>query len=202
MRTALALGRGTLPEAEAKAILAQAKELPAGPIRDLFTGYLPQPPGERKLGTNPRPLSILSLTGNATRGQELYMTKTLNCTTCHKHGDAGQEVGPELTQIGTTRSREELLESLLLPSRRVDAKYQNYTVFAEDGRSVAGVLIQRDAKSTTVRDATGKDHIFTADNIVSLKPSRESLMPSGVLAELTPQQAADLLAYLKESTGR
>jgi putative heme-binding domain-containing protein len=129
----------------------------------------------------------------------VFLTATNKCVDCHKHGGQGKEIGPDLSTVGKDRSRDELLESLLLPSRRVEPKYQSYILKCEDGRAVTGVLVKRDAKETVLRDATNKEHTFAAKDIDQFTPARESLMPSGTLADLTPQQAADLLEFLAGS---
>jgi putative heme-binding domain-containing protein len=177
-------------------LLAAINKLSVGPVRELFEGYLPHT-GERKLGPNPRPRAILSLTGDAERGKELFFTVRNQCANCHQIDGKGIAVGPDLSKIGKDRSREELLESLLDPSRRVEAKYQSYNVKTEDGRAITGVIVAKDAKGVTIRDALGKDTVVTNDNLASLKPSPLSLMANGLLSDFTPQQAADLLAYLK-----
>ncbi len=179
--------------------LMAAAKLPPGPIRDLFEGYLPPAPGERKLGQNPRPKQILSLAGDAERGRAVFLLERNQCVNCHKHGTAGKEIGPDLTHIGDTRTREDLLESLLDPSRRVEAKYQSYEAKTLDGLCVTGVLVTKDAKGVTLRDAKAKDHTFATADLDSFRPSRLSLMANGLLADLTPQQAADLLAFLAKS---
>jgi putative heme-binding domain-containing protein len=180
-------------------VVGEAAKLPPGPVRDLFEGYFPPSGGERKLGPNPRPKVITSLKGDAERGRAVFLTATNKCVDCHKHGGTGKEIGPDLTAIGKDRTRDELLESLLLPSRRVEPKYQSYILKCEDGRAVTGVLVKRDAKETTLRDAQNKDHTFAAKDIDQFTPARESLMPGGLLADLTPQQAADLLEFLVRS---
>jgi putative heme-binding domain-containing protein len=180
-------------------ILPEAAKLPPGPVRDLFEGYFPPSGGERKLGPNPRPKAITSLKGDAEKGKAVFLLAANKCVDCHKHGGTGKEIGPDLTAIGKDRSKDELLESLLLPSRRVEAKYQSYTVQCTDGKAVTGVLVKRDAKETVIRDAQNKEHTFPAADIDKFTPARESLMPSGQLADLTPQQAADLLEFLVQS---
>src|SRR5436305_1617664 len=91
-------------------VLTQVARLSPGNVRDLFDGYLPQA-GERKLGSNPRPIAVLSLRGDPERGRALFRSPALQCLNCHKLGDEGKELGPDLSAIGKTRSREELLES-------------------------------------------------------------------------------------------
>lgn len=191
------LGRGQMKPSERDPLLAAAAKLPAGTIRDLFEGYLPtDTKGTRKLGSNPRPRSILSVKGDAGRGEKLFWSQAVNCGSCHKIGERGQSVGPDLTTIGKMRSREDLLESILEPSRRIEPKYASYVVHIADGRSFTGLVVKRDAKGMVLRDSQNKDITLAANNVEEALPSRTSLMPDGQLAGLTPQEAADLLEYL------
>jgi putative heme-binding domain-containing protein len=191
------LGRGELSARERDELLVSALNMPAGPIRDLFEGYLPSDQtGGRKLGSSPRPGAILSLEGNADRGEALYWSQTVNCGKCHRIGERGTAVGPDLSTIGKQRPREDLLDSLLTPSRRIEPKYANYVAQTADGRSLSGILVMRDEKAVVLADAEGKLVTLAAENVEQLQPSRASLMPEGQMAGLTAQQAADLLAYL------
>ncbi len=177
-------------------MLAAAAKLPAGPTRDLFEGYFPPEPGGRKLGPAPRPAPILALAGDAAKGEALFFTEAMQCAKCHKVGDRGTAVGPELTAIAKTRSRAELLDSLLNPSARVEPQFASYLVRTTDGRQATGLLVRRDGEQVVVRDAQNMLQTFAATDVEAVQPSRLSLMPDGQLAGLTPQQAADLLAYL------
>ncbi len=178
-------------------LLAAAAKLPAGSVRDLFEGYLPtDKTGPQRLGSNPRPRTILALKGSAERGEKLFWSQTVNCGTCHKIGERGQPLGPDLSTIGKLRSREDLLESILEPSRRIEPKYAAYIVHTSDGRSFTGIVVKRDAKTMVLRDSQNKEIILAAKNIEEAQPSRTSLMPQGQLAGLTIQEAADLLDYL------
>lgn len=197
MVAARQLGRGALAPAERTALLAAAAKLPAGMIRDLFEGYLPQgEKSERKLGSNPRPKSILALTGNADRGATLFWSKTLNCGSCHKIGNQGTALGPDLSTIGAQRARADLLESMLEPSRRIEPKFAAYVAQTADGRALTGLLVKRDDKEVVLRDGQNKEITLAAKNVETLHPSRLSLMPDGQLSGLTAQEAADLLEYL------
>ena len=195
---AKAFGLGAFDE-QAEQLVANAAKLSPGPVRDLFSGYFPPAKGERKLGANPRPKAITFLTGDAERGKAVFLAAANKCIDCHKHGGTGKEIGPDLTAIGKDRPRDDLLESILLPSRRVEPKYQAYVVQDTGGKAVVGVLVKKDAKETVVRDSAGKEHTFAAADIDKFTPARESIMPAGLLADLTPQQAADLLEFLVRS---
>jgi putative heme-binding domain-containing protein len=142
---------------ERETVLASAAKLPAGLMRDLFEGYLPEDKtGGRKLGSSPRPQAILALKGNALAGEKLFWSEALNCGKCHQVGKRGAPVGPDLSNIGKLRSREDLLTSLLTPSRRIEPKFATFLVLATDGRSLAGVLVKRDESALVLRDAQGK----------------------------------------------
>ena len=186
---------------ESSAIFTAAKKLPPGPTRDLFEGYFPPEKGDRKLGQNPRPKAILALTGDAKRGEALFLAERSQCLACHKHAEKGNEIGADLAKLTGTRTKDDWLDSLLEPSRRVDAAFQAYTLKALDGRSVTGVLVKKDAGGIALKDALAKVVTVKLDEVESFTPARESLMPRGLLADFTPQQAADLLAFL-ESLGR
>jgi putative heme-binding domain-containing protein len=182
--------------AQREPLLLAAAKLPAGPVRDLFEGYLPPDPKGRKLGTNPRPRSILSLHGDPGRGEQLFWSTAVNCGSCHKIGERGTAVGPDLSTIGKQRTREDLLQSILEPSRRIEPNYSAYAAQTADGRAVTGLLVKRDNTGVVLRDAQNKEIRLVAHNIERLQPLPISLMADGQLAALTPQEAADLLDYL------
>jgi putative heme-binding domain-containing protein len=191
------LGRGELDAAERDALLAAAAKLPNGPIRDLFEGYLPSDDRKgRKLGSNPRPRAVLALNGDPRRGEKLFWSQPAQCGSCHRIGDRGTPVGPDLSTIGKLRSREDLLDSLLEPSRRIEPKYATYAVATADGVSLTGLLVKRDEQRVVLRDGQGKEVILAAKDVEELRPSRASLMPGGQLSDLTAQEAADLIEYL------
>lgn len=191
------LGRGEMERGRCDRLLAAAAKLPPGVIRDLFEGYLPSDGNAaRKLGSNPRPRTILALKGNAQRGEKLFWSQTLACGSCHKIGERGQSLGPDLTTIARSRSREDLLQSILEPSRRIERQYASYVVQTADGRSFTGLLMKRDAKAMVLRDGQNKEIVLPAKNVEQALPSRTSLMPQGQLAGLTAQEAADLLDFL------
>jgi putative heme-binding domain-containing protein len=193
------LGLGELNPARRETILAEAARLPAGTIRDLFEGYLPSDEKSgRKLGSSPRPKAILARKGDSERGEKLFWSQAVNCGKCHRIGDRGTPVGPDLSTIGKLRAREDLLDSLLTPSRRIEPKYANYLAQTSDGRSLTGVLVKRDETTVVLRDAEGNEIILPAASVEEMQPSRMSLMPEAQMSGLTAQEAADLLEYLTE----
>ena len=96
-----------------------------------------------------------------------------------------------------TSTRAELLDGLLNPSAIIEPKFASYAVQLADGRSLTGVLTKRDATGIELRDAKGDAHKLASSDIEEIKPLRASLMPEGLLKDLTLQEAADLLAFLE-----
>jgi putative heme-binding domain-containing protein len=197
LRLARRLGRGELHAAERESVLTAAAKLPNGPIRDLFEGYLPSDGRERrKLGSNPRPRALLALNGDPSRGEQLFWSQPVQCGRCHQVGGRGTPIGPDLSTIGKLRSREDLLVSLLEPSRRIEPRYASYVVATADGAVFTGLLVSRDEKGVVLRTSEGKEIVVAAQEVEELRPSRASLMPDGQLADLSAQEAADLIEYL------
>jgi putative heme-binding domain-containing protein len=191
------LGRGELDAAKRNALLAEAAKLPNGPIRDLFDGHLRSgDQKERKLGSNPRPRAVLALKGDPSQGEKRFWSQPAQCGTCHRIGDRGTAVGPDLSTIGKLRSREDLLDSLLEPSRRIEPKYATYVAATKGGVSSTGLLVKRDENWVVLRDTQNKEISLAAKDVEELRPSQASLMPSGQLADLSAQEAADLIEYL------
>lgn len=186
---ALALGKLDAPPASA---VKHGSPL----VRDLFEGHVPAAAGGRKLGANPRPTALLTLTGDAARGEALFFNKDMKCANCHKVGDRGAALGPDLSAIGKARTRPELLDSLLNPSARIEPQFAAYNVRTKDEKTYTGIVTKRDEKQLVLRDAENKEIVIAGDNMESVRPSRLSLMPDGQMSGLTPQEAADLLEYL------
>jgi putative heme-binding domain-containing protein len=195
------LGGGAMSDDYGNKVIAAAGKLPPGPVRDLFEGYLPPDPKGRKLGSNPRPASILALTGDAKNGEALFFQKEMKCANCHNVGDRGKQLGADLTAIGKIRTRAELLDSLLNPSARIDPQFAAYNVKTKDEKTYTGLLLKRNAAELILRDAENKETKLAADDVESVRPSRLSLMPDGQMSALTPQEAADLLEFLVQRKG-
>ena len=195
---ARAFAQGKLDGRSAGDVLAAVGKNAPPPVRELFDGYQPPAPGGRKLGTNPRPAIILALKGEAAKGEALFFNKEMKCANCHKIGDRGVSLGPDLSVIGKTRTRPELLDSLLNPSARVEPQFAAYNVRTKDEKTLTGLVVKRDEKQLLLRDAENKEIAIAGDNVESVRPSRLSLMPDGQMSGLTPQDAADLLEYLAQ----
>ena len=107
---------------------------------------------------------------------------------------ARPQVGPDLGALAD-KSIETLLVAILDPNRAVEARYVNYTAVTKDDREFSGVLASETANSITLRSANGEETILRAD-LVRLSSSGLSLMPEGFEGIFSPQDLADLIAFL------
>lgn len=190
-----------LPPTVSRQILDAAGQVSNPLVRDLFEHFTPSHERAKKLGSVVNPQEILALPGDANRGRALFASNATQCKNCHKFGDVGKELGPDLSTIGKKQSREQLLESILQPSKRIEAKYVTHIVITVAGKSHTGLLVRRDDAEIVLKQADGKDVIVKADDVDELVTQRVSLMPDLQVKDLTAQQVADLLELLLETVG-
>jgi uncharacterized repeat protein (TIGR03806 family) len=178
-------------------VAAIARTSPSVEIRDLFERFIPEPERLKRLGDVIDRASILALSGDAARGKSVFTTNAAaQCKTCHKAGDVGETVGPDLTKVGAKYDKSGLLEQILEPSKTIDPAFTTYLLETKDGRVVSGLLVEKTASGAVLKDAQGKTVQFSNSEIERMVPQSRSLMPELLLRDMTAQQVADLLAFL------
>jgi len=136
--------------------------------------------------------------GKAENGEKIYRRKELGCTLCHALGGAGGKVGPDMTSLGaSTPVVDYIVESVLLPGKRVKEGYNSVQITTKDGEDVAGNLVREDNEQVILRDATAREVSVPKRTIASRKMGG-SIMPAGLVDYITPQERLDLYAFLKE----
>jgi putative heme-binding domain-containing protein len=135
--------------------------------------------------------------GNAERGRLVFFGNQVACGTCHRVGDQGGRVGPDLTKVGAIRAGRDILESIVLPSSTIAQGYDHYVVQTKTGEVHAGVVPQPSADVLELRDAAGQVTRLHKDDVARLKRQPISLMPDGLPAAMTREEFADLLAFLQ-----
>jgi putative heme-binding domain-containing protein len=141
--------------------------------------------------------AALTRAGNPDRGRQLFLAadKT-QCLKCHRVGDQGERIGPELTGIGSRFPRIFLIESILEPSRSITPGYQTVYVTLKDGRVLTGVKVADKGGMVTVADNQGKTHALPKADIEEERPLPQSTMPEGLEKNLTVEEFVDLIAFL------
>src|SRR5262249_18718251 len=134
----------------------------------------------------------LSMKGDADRGRKVFETA---CATCHRAGDLGKDVGPNLATIRQW-SPDQVLINILDPNREVAPNFVSYTVETKDGRTLVGIIAGESAASLTLKSAEGVTETVLRRDIAQLSGSGLSLMPDGLENVVTVEQMADLVAFL------
>jgi putative heme-binding domain-containing protein len=135
--------------------------------------------------------------GDVNRGQAVFNSARAACYSCHAIGYMGGRVGPDLTRIGQVRSERDLLEAIVYPSASFARGYEPVTIRTRSGETRAGIL--RSELPDEVVLATGErdDARIARRDIVDMQPGTVSPMPQGFDQQLSRQELADLLAFLK-----
>lgn len=120
------------------------------------------------------------------------------CASCHRFGELGKEVGPDLTTIASRFKKKDLLESILWPSKTISDQYQSEMFELKDGSVVTGVLVRENAIAVFVRTADSPERPVQVpkNRIATRAASTVSLMPEGLLEGYTQADIANLLAFL------
>jgi putative heme-binding domain-containing protein len=118
------------------------------------------------------------------------------CATCHKIGELGHAVGPDLTAL-SNKSVDFLLTAILDPNRAVESNYLDYLVETSDGRQFSGILLAETANSVRLLAAEGKEQAVLRHDIEAIRATGKSLMPEGLEKDISPEQMHDLMAFLR-----
>src|ERR1700758_3208992 len=144
--------------------------------------------------------------GDATHGKQLFYGDA-NCSVCHMVEGKGGRMGPDLTSVGGSRTREALIDSVRNPNRRLawglteatkefPQEYESVTVVTADGKKIRGVTLNEDSFSVQIMDMGGQIHLLEKDQLRSFQKSRESMMPVYGADTLSDQELEDIVAFL------
>jgi len=151
-------------------------------------------------------LAALSRAGNPARGREVFLNaeKSL-CVKCHRVGDQGERIGPELTGLGSRFSKIYIVESVLEPSRTISPSFETLSVELRSGKVLNGVKVAENDASITLADNEGKKHVLAKADIDQQRKQPVSTMPEGLEKRLSEDEFVDLISFLvnlKETRGR
>jgi len=166
-------------------------------VRDLFERFVPVDERVQRLGDKVDTGKLLAMVASAERGRGVFFNNaTAACKNCHRIGDVGEAFGPDLSKIGAKYQRAQLLQHMLEPSTFIEPKYVPYLLETADGRVLSGLLASQSDREVVLQDAQRKLHRVARNDIELLVRQQRSLMPDLLLRDMTPQDVADLLAFL------
>ena len=144
--------------------------------------------------------------GNATHGKELFYGDA-NCSMCHMVDGKGGRLGPELSGVGGSRTREALIDSVREPNRRLawgltestkefPQEYESVTAVTADGKTIHGVTLNEDSFTVQIMDSNERIHLLEKDKLKSFEKTRESAMPKYDADVLSDKDLEDIVAFL------
>ncbi|MDH4476951.1 MAG: DUF1080 domain-containing protein [Verrucomicrobiaceae bacterium] len=134
---------------------------------------------------------------NFDRGRELFIAAA--CQACHRLGNEGGGVGPDLTAAGNRYTLRDLVENIVDPSKVISDQYESNILTLKNGSTVIGRITADEGgilQVATNPAAPGQTTDVRHDTIQSRQVSPTSLMPPGLINAMNPDELADLLAYI------
>ena len=167
-------------------------------ISGLFETFLPESRAGSRLGANIDPSAILELQGDPTRGKLIFHSDGTRCKACHDPRDKSKSIGTTLVDMNIKyKQPAEILQQVLNPSLRIDESLVSYLVLTERGKTVTGLLEKQTDDHVIIKTAEQKRIQIPREEIEEMRKSSKSLMPDQILSDLSAQEAADLLAYIR-----
>ena len=144
--------------------------------------------------------------GNATHGKQLFYGDG-NCSLCHMLEGKGGRLGPDLTAVGGSRTRDAIMDSVRNPSRRLawglteatkefSQEYETVTVVTADGKEIKGVALNEDSFSVQLMDVNERVYLLDKEKLRSFQKSRDSMMPKYDTTVLSDKELEDIVSYL------
>jgi putative heme-binding domain-containing protein len=173
-------------------------------MREWIASLKPSRPFVREWGMEDlkESLSELAVAGPHESGAKAF--RDIGCVQCHKIGDDGGSVGPNLSDVGLRLKPQELLEAIVEPSAQIADAFAIWLVQTADGQVHQGQIEHEDAETLTLRAASAVERptrVSIAD-IEARRKSPTSNMPAGSINVLERDEILDLVAYLLEQRGR
>jgi putative membrane-bound dehydrogenase-like protein len=139
----------------------------------------------------------LKMEGSATKGQMVF---SKNCSACHQIGGAmGTPYGPDLATIRNRRP-ESIMGDILNPALSIADGYDLWHIEMKSGETVQGIIATESPTALTLRSYGGEETVLPRQTIKSLKSLNVSVMPAGLESQISPEDMADLLAFLKKGS--
>lgn len=193
-RLAAALEAGTFPKSLQITTAAAVAKIDDAAMKNRVSKFLTLP---ETADSEPLPPleELVAARGDVTAGQKVFVGKG-TCSKCHVIGDAGKEVGPNLSEIGSKLSREAMFVSILDPSAGVSHNFETYFLELFDGEVVTGILLSESDDEVAIKTADAVVRKIVRDDIDVIEKQKISLMPEGLQKNMSADELVALVEYL------
>jgi putative heme-binding domain-containing protein len=139
------------------------------------------------------PAELAKLTGDAAKGQASFAPL---CGICHQVNGAGIDFGPNLSDVGTRKTKENIFESILDPNKVLEPGFESVLIKLESDEVAMGMIASETDTEVTVKAMGGVKTTFKKADIVSRTKQPMSLMPVGLYRALTTDDLVNIVEYL------
>ena len=190
---------GKRPFAEVRPLMVEVRiilrQTPWREIREGLEALFPE--GERReIGGEFDIAELVRLPGDAGRGKAVFRNPAHTCTLCHRDGEAGTNVGPDLAEIGRKLGKGALYDAILDPDAGISVGFETWEVTTRDGTEHIGILISDEERGVTLRNLLGDPVFVIREAIHDQRQLSTSLMPEGLGVAIGRENLVDLVAYL------
>ena len=165
---------------------AEAAKVRPPPTAPLARGDAPLPPVAE----------LVRRSGNAANGAKQFRRPDVACISCHQVAGEGVDFGPKLTEIGTKLGKDALYDAILEPSAGIAFGYEGWSVTLKNGDESLGLLVSNTEDELAVKVPGGLVYKCKKAEVVKLEKQKASMMPEGLIANLTVSELVDLVEYL------
>ncbi len=136
--------------------------------------------------------------GNGKRGASVFASAKFGCIACHKVGEHGGQIGPDLSTIGKQRKPEQIVESLLWPKREVAKEFVPHRVVTVEGKLLQGYLQSQTDSHLELRDPSTLQITKIPVDDIDVHVHGDTLMPDGLTSGMNSVEKQDLIKFLSQ----
>jgi putative heme-binding domain-containing protein len=144
--------------------------------------------------------TALASKGDPKLGEQLFLKQ--GCVVCHTTSEKEPPKGPMLGGISKRYSRAELCESILKPSAKIAQGFESQNFRMKNGDQVDGFVVKEGGDSVEVRNIVGATVVLEKGNIVERQKRDQSIMPEGIVGNITPEDLASIIAFLESTSSK
>jgi putative heme-binding domain-containing protein len=136
--------------------------------------------------------------GNAENGQKIFRA---NCASCHRVNGVGGRLGPDLSRVGTARTRDVMVRQIRGAMEDFRPGYEPVTLTAANGQAIHGVKKNEDLFSVQIMDTRERIQGYEKDQMKEVKDEKQSAMPAFGVDRLSQSDLDDVVRYLQTLRG-
>ena len=171
-----------------------------GTVKSIDLAKLPKADGPGVAWTVESALKELNkeplLGRNYSNGQKMFSAGL--CVACHRFGDEGGGIGPDLTNLAKRSDYKSILESTIHPSMVVSEQFEQHELSMKDGSIVMGqVVAEENHEYSLVQSGLEPLNLkkVKVSDVKTKKGSKISMMPGGLINSMNAEELKDLIAY-------